>query len=527
MGGPNKLSLVNSKKKLSIAPQLHYQMTMCAPFLVSLVHRSSPRATPALARGSNPSSISLRLRRCAVSCAAAISLCFTAQASPDATKTTSRPPNFVIILLDDSGWADFEPFAKTAYPTPNVQRLADEGRCFDNFYVPQAVCSASRAALLTGCYPDRTRVFGAHAPRARGLDPKYATIAEVLRPRGYATAVFGKWHVGDQPETRPPARGFDESCGLMYSNDMWKYHPENPEYWGQWPLQFWDNGKITIDQVTPEHQTQLTTWYTEHAVSFIHKHKDHPFFLYLPHSMPHVPLFCSEKFRSKSGAGLYGDVMMELDWSVGEVLKALKSANIEQHTFVLLTSDNGPWISYGNHAGKTPFREAKGTSFDGGVRSACIIKFPGRIAPGTRSTNAFCTIDFLPTIAHLAGAALPANPVDGKNVWDLITGKHGARNPHDYYPLTTGSEFEGVISGDGRWKLHLPHPYRTLVNAGMDGKPGKYRQESIEKSLFDLANDPKETRNVLTTESSVAVRLTTLAEAHRQRFYVARHTSAN
>lgn len=204
------------------------------------------------------------------------------------------------------------------------------------------------------------------------------------------------------------------------------------------------------------------------------------------------------------------------------MLKALKNAGVEQHTLVLLTSDNGPWISYGNHAGKTPFREAKGTSFDGGVRSACIIKFPGRISPGTRSTNAFCTIDLLPTLAHLAGAPLPTNPVDGKNVWDLITGKPDARNPHEYYPLTTGSEFEGVISGDGRWKLHLPHQYRTLAEAGMDGKPGKYRQEKIEKSLFDLANDPKETRNVLTTESAVAARLTALAEAHRQRFYVVR-----
>ncbi|MCB1129012.1 MAG: sulfatase-like hydrolase/transferase, partial [Verrucomicrobiae bacterium] len=149
----------------------------------------------------------------------------------------ARPPNVVIIFLDDSGWADFSPFGIPAYPTPNVQRLADEGCCFDQFYVPQAVCSASRAALMTGCYPGRTKVFGAHPPKARGLDPKFATMGEVLKARGYATAVFGKWHLGDQPETRPPARGFDESCGLMYSNDMWEFHPENPDYWGKWPLQ--------------------------------------------------------------------------------------------------------------------------------------------------------------------------------------------------------------------------------------------------------------------------------------------------
>ena len=305
-----------------------------------------------------------------------------AQAQSEAT-----PPNVVIIFLDDSGWADFRPFAEPAYPTPNVEQLAREGCHFDNFYVPQAVCSASRAALMTGCYPGRTRVFGAHPPRARGLDPQYATLGQVLGARGYATAVFGKWHLGDQPETRPPARGFDESCGLMYSNDMWEFHPENPDYWGKFPLQFWENGKVTIERITSEHQPMLTKWYTQHAVDFIQRHKDKPFLLYVPHSMPHVPIFCSEEFRGKSGVGLYGDVMMELDWSVGQITKALKDAGVEENTLVIFSSDNGPWISYGNHAGKTPFREAKGTGFDGGIRSACIMKFPGRIQAGTRSTQ--------------------------------------------------------------------------------------------------------------------------------------------
>ncbi len=203
-------------------------------------------------------------------------------------------PNFVVVFLDDSGWADFRPFATQDYPTPHVEQLAKEGCCYRNFYVPQAVCSASRAALLSGCYPGRTKVFGAHGPGARGLDPKFATLGEVLKKQGYKTAVFGKWHIGDQPETRPTARGFDESCGLMYSNDMWEFHPENPDYWGRYPLQFWENGKVTIDRVTKEHQPMLTTWYTEHAVDFIGRHKDEPFLLYVPHSMPHVPLFCSD-----------------------------------------------------------------------------------------------------------------------------------------------------------------------------------------------------------------------------------------
>jgi len=428
-------------------------------------------------------------------------------------------PNFVIIFLDDSGWADFHPFGNPAYQTPNVEQLASEGCRFNQFYVPQAVCSASRSALLSGCYPGRTKVFGAHGPRARGLDPKYATIGQVLKARGYTTAVFGKWHIGDQPDTRPPARGFDESCGLMYSNDMWEFHPENPKAYAKYPLQFWENGKVTIERVTPEHQPMLTTWYTEHAVDFINRNKDKPFFLYVPHAMPHVPLFCSEKFKGKSGTGLYGDVMMEIDWSVGEITKALRASGVEDNTLVFFSSDNGPWISYGNHAGKTPYREAKGTGFDGGTRSACIIKFPGKIKAGTSSQRAFCTLDVLPTLAFLAGAELPKNPVDGKNVWDLIVGKPGAKNPHEYYPFCTGQNFEGVISGDGRWKLHVPHSYRTLVEAGKDGMPGKYVQKEIELSLFDMENDPYETTNVLEKYPEVADRLKQYAEQHRQEFY--------
>jgi arylsulfatase A-like enzyme len=344
-------------------------------------------------------------------------------------------------------------------------------------------------------------------------------MGQVMKAGGYRTAVFGKWHIGDQPETRPPARGFDESCGLMYSNDMWEYHPENPSAYAKFPLQFWENGKIKIERVTPEHQPMLTTWYTEHAVDFIKRNQTNPFLLYVPHSMPHVPLFRSEKFKNKSGAGVYGDVMMEIDWSVGEIMKSLKSAGIEDNTMVVMTSDNGPWISYGNHAGKTPYREAKGTGFDGGTRSACIMRYPGKIKAGSVSTKALCTVDLMPTFAHLAGAALPKNPIDGMNLWDLIAAKPGAVNPHEFYPFSTGANFEGVVSGDGHWKLHLPHPYRTLVEAGRDGAAGKYRQTKIELSLFDMEKDPLETTNVIDSFPDVAKRLMGYAEAHRKEFY--------
>jgi arylsulfatase A-like enzyme len=307
----------------------------------------------------------------------------------------------------------------------------------------------------------------------------------------------------------------------MYSNDMWRHHPENPEYWGQWPLQFWENGEVIIPDVDKSDQKHLTRWYTEHAVNFIDKNQDHPFFLYLPHSMPHVPLFCSEEFNGKSGLGLYGDVMLEIDWSVGQINKTLKENGIDRNTLVIFTSDNGPWISYGNHAGNTPFREAKGTSFDGGVRSACIMKMPGQIGEGQISTSTLGTVDLLPTLCHLAGIPLPENEIDGKNVWDLITGVEGAKNPHEYYAFSNGRNFEGVMSGDGKWKLHLPHEYRTLETPGKDGLAGKYSQSKIDTALFNMEQDPFETTNVLEQFPDVANQLIDLAEKHKAEFYSA------
>ncbi len=428
-------------------------------------------------------------------------------------------PNVVIIFLDDAGWSDFQPFAETRYPTPNVRQLAEEGKVFHNFYVPQAVCSASRAALLTGCYPERTGLFGAHAPRQRGLDPRYATLGELLQQAGYTTGFFGKWHIGDHPDTRPPERGFDESAGIMYSNDMWAAHPQRPEYWGQWPLQYWENGQITIDSVTADHQVYFSTWFTEKSVDFINRHSGNPFFLYVPHPQPHVPLFVSDKFAGKSGTGLYGDVIMELDWSVGEIMRALRDNGVEDNTIVIFTSDNGPWLAYGNHAGSTPYRGEKGTSFDGGIRSPLIIKYPPHIEAGTLSHNAFFSIDFLPTLCSLAGAPVPDYEIDGKNVWDLITGKEGAENPHEYYGFTMSDRFEGVIRADGKWKLHLPHPYRDPVTGGKDGIPGIYGQGRIDTAVFDMVHDPYEKVNVIDEYPEIARQLIRFAEEHQRKFF--------
>ena len=430
-----------------------------------------------------------------------------------------KKPNVVIIFLDDSGYSDFNPFGKGEVPTPHVQQLAEEGTMFTNFHVPQAICSASRSALLTGCYPGRTKVFGAHGPNERGLETTFPTLGEVFKKGGYKTAVFGKWHCGDQPETRPHARGFDESCGLMYSNDMWKHHPENPEYWGKYPIQFWENGEVSIEDVGIPEQKNLTKWYTEHAVDFINRSGDEPFLLYVPHSMPHVPIFCSAEFEGKSGAGLYGDVTMELDWSVGEINKALKSNGLDDNTIVIFSSDNGPWVAYGNHAGVTPFREAKATSFDGGTRSACIIKYPKHLEANTSSNKAFFTIDLLPTLCHLAGVDLPETEIDGKNVWDLISGKDGATNANAYYAFSTGKNFESILSSDGKWKLHVPHNYRTLNFAGNDGAPGRYDSVNIELSLYDMENDPYESINVVEKYPEITKKLVALADSHQQKFY--------
>ncbi|MEF8984255.1 MAG: sulfatase-like hydrolase/transferase [Bacteroidales bacterium] len=456
------------------------------------------------------------------------------------TEGEQQKPNVVMVFIDDAGFADFKPFGETRYPTPNVSELAEEGRSYYNFYVPVAVSSASRAALLSGCYPGRTGVFGAHGPNSECLDPEFATLGEVMQQNGYTTASFGKWHLGDVPGQRPHSRGFDESCGLMYSNDMWPYHPENPEHWGQWPLPYWENGEVKIDSMTPKDQRNLSTWYTENAVDFINRHDDEPFFLYVPHSMPHVPLFVSDKFKGESGLGLYEDVMMELDWSVGEIMDALEKNGVEENTmFIFIGSDNGPWLSYMDRAGKTPYREGKGTTFDGGVRNSCIIRYPEHIEPNTVSHNAFASIDILPTICHVTGSPLPDNEIDGKNVWDLITHKPGAENPHDYYPFARHSSLEAVISADGHWKLHLPHQYRSLekgeggtyTRRGVRGlqpdsnlgeqirRPLTYTQRKIDTALFDMVHDPYEKRNVFHRYPEITDRLMEYAEQHNERFY--------
>jgi arylsulfatase A-like enzyme len=423
----------------------------------------------------------------------------------------NRPPNFVVIFTDDQGYGDVGCYGATGFETPNLDRMAREGIRFTDFYVAQAVCSASRTALLTGCYPNRVGILGALGPASKiGIHADERTIADVLKPKGYATAIYGKWHLGHHPPFLPTRHGFDDYLGLPYSNDMYPKHPTT-----KFPdLPLIEGEKII--ELNPD-QSKLTTLYTERAVGFIEKNKDRPFFLYVPHAMPHVPLHVSDKFKGKSKLGLYGDVMMEIDWSVGQILQALKNNGIDDKTLVMFTCDNGPWMSYGNHAGSAgPLREGKGTSWEGGVREPFIARWPGKIPAGQVCHELAATIDMLPTLAGLAGAELPKHKIDGLDIWPLLAAQPGAKTPHEAYYYYWDRHLQAIRSGP--WKLHFAHQYRTLAGrpGGQDGKPVEYSQAQTPLALYDLEHDAGETTNVADKHPDVVEQLKKLAEAARE-----------
>jgi len=437
-------------------------------------------------------------------------------------------PNIVIVFCDDLGYADVGCFGATGWKTPNLDRMAAEGIRFTRFYDAQPVCSASRSALLTGCYPSRIGIMGALGPNSKiGISSNEATLGELVKQRGYATAIFGKWHLGDSPQFLPPRHGFDEYFGLPYSNDMWPWHPDQANQTlaeqkrrpGYPELRLLEGERTVVPVVTATEQSQLTTWYTEHAVSFIARNQDRPFFLYVPHTMPHVPLHVSDKFKGKSAAGLYGDVIMEIDWSVGHILGALKKHRLDKNTLVIFTSDNGPWLSYGNHAGSAfPLREGKGTCWDGGVRVPFIARWPGKIPKASVCSEPAMTIDLLPTIAKLVAAELPQHKIDGLDIWPLLSGHPKARNPHEaYFFYYENNQLQSVLSGP--WKLQLPHSYRTLAGqpGGRDGTPAPYQQRKLEEAeLYDLNSDISEANNVAGQHPDTVKHLEALAEQARE-----------
>jgi arylsulfatase len=460
----------------------------------------------------------------AASMAAALSLPAWARRPPDGRPR--RQPNIVIIFSDDQGYGDVGVYGARGFSTPHLDHMASEGVRLTDFYVSQPVCSASRASLLTGCYANRVGVAGAYGPHAKkGLHPRETTIAELCKARGYATAMFGKWHLGHRPPFLPTRHGFDEFCGTPYSNDMWPLHPDlvklppdAEERKRRYPdLPLYEGEKVVDPKITAADQARFTTQFTKRAVDFIERHRSRPFFLYLAHPMPHVPLFVSERFKGKSEQGLYGDVISEIDWSVGQVLDALKRCRVDDDTLVIFTSDNGPWLSYGNHAGSAgPLREGKGTTWEGGVRVPCLARWPGKIPAGLVCREPAMTIDVLPTVAGLIGASLPALKIDGRDIWPLLSGVPGAKSPHDVlYFYYHDNHLEALRSGN--WKLVFPHTYRSLTGEpGADGFPDGYTYPKCGLELYDLTADIGERHNVMDEHPEVVARLQVLAEAARE-----------
>ena len=425
-----------------------------------------------------------------------------------------RTPNIVLIYIDDMGYADIGPFGAKGYATPHLDRMAAEGIKFTSFYSAQAVCSASRAALMTGCYANRVGIQGALGPHARvGISDKEMTIAQLCKQKNYATAIFGKWHLGDAPRFLPTRHGFDEYFGLPYSNDMWPQH--NPK----WPpLPLIEQERVINPAVDDAVQNQLTTLYTERAVSFIERNRARPFFLYVPHTMVHVPLHVSDKFRGKTARGLFGDVVEEVDWSVGQILDAIKRNGLDNDTLVFFCSDNGPWLCYGDHAGSAyPLREGKGTSWDGGVREPTLMRWPGHIPAGKTCDAPLMTIDMLPTIARLIGGRLPEHKIDGLDISDVILGR-STQSPHEvlYYYYHVNS-LEALRSG--KWKLELPRTYQSLNGrpGGHGGKPVRYDMLKVHgPELYDLNVDPGQKHNVAEKYPEVLAKMLAYAEQARE-----------
>jgi len=419
--------------------------------------------------------------------------------SPRAWGAADRPPNFVFIFCDDLGYGDLGCYGHDKIKTPVLDRMAAEGLKFTQFYSCAPVCTPSRAALLTGRYQIRSGLTRVLFPGAKtGISDYEVTLAEALKSAGYATACVGKWHLGDQPQYLPTRHGFDRYFGIPYSNDMRPC-------------------KLLRDEQEVENPAKLDTLtqrYTEEAVKFIADSKGKPFFLYLPHTMPHTPLAANPKFAGRSARGLYGDVVEEIDWSTGEILKALKDHGVDDNTIVAFTSDNGPWLIRGEHGGSAgPLRNGKGTTFEGGVREPCIVRWPGRIKPGRVVDRPAIMVDWFPTFVMLAGGKVPQDRIiDGCDIGPVLLG--AGKRAHEEFFFYAGDTLQAHRSGDWKLRVTKPSAPATTAAAGKAGKrarpdattaASKPREDPV--MLFNLAEDPSETTNLADKHPDVVKRL--------------------
>ncbi|MEK6548205.1 MAG: sulfatase [Bacteroidota bacterium] len=441
------------------------------------------------------------------------------------TSLAQNKPNVVLIMMDDLGYGDLSCYGASEYATPQIDQMAKNGVRFTHFLSAQAVCSASRAGLLTGCYPNRIGISGALFPNSKiGINASEETIAELLHSNGYVTGMFGKWHLGDRKDFLPMQHGFDEYVGIPYSNDMWPVDydgqkaiaPSNKSRFPLLPLIRNNEPEKYIE--TLDDQAQLIQILTKESVQFIEKNKSKPFFLYLPHPMPHVPINASKDFRGKSKQGLFGDVMMEMDWSVGEILATLKKHMLEKNTIVIFTSDNGPWQNFGNHAGSTGgLREAKGSSFEGGQRVPFIVQWKGHLPEGKVQAGLASNIDLLPTICALTQSPLPQKKIDGVNIQRLMEGSQTAEPRKSFYYYYRTNNLEAVRKGN--WKLVFAHPGRTHEGflPGKDGYPGKLNEDfAFNQGLYDLRRDPGERYDVSAMYPEIVAELEALGNQARE-----------
>ena len=434
------------------------------------------------------------------------------------TDVGEDPPNIILILTDDQGYADVGVYGAEGFETPNLDRLAQDGIRFTSFYVPVSVCTPSRAALLTGRYPMRVGLPSVLFPRSlEGLNPQELTLPEILKERGYATAAIGKWHLGAHPDFLPTSHGFDHFFGLPYSSDMSPDPRNNPreDVRGLFPPLPLIEDTVVVER-EPD-QATLIGRFTERALTFIDDNRERPFFLYFAHSLPHVPLYASDRFSGSTERGPYGDVIREIDWSVGQILEALERRDLRRKTLVIFTSDNGPWLVFGDHGGSAGrLREGKITTFEGGHRVPAIASWPGRIPSGAVSNSVVTSMDLVPTIARLSGAVLPEDLIiDGRDIWLILSGVDGAESPYEVYPLYFYLDDRLQAVRIGPWKLHVPHDYMGVGEPGQGGSIGTYETRQIDLSLYNVEADPGETRNVAGEHPDVVEQLMDLIEQGR------------